>query len=144
MVDEEDKVDVFLLHYTELVTHTYDNRKVFDFEIASWSQASVDEEILSSNYRVYPGDGDIVLNFATSTEVEHWEEYVAFGYTQWMTGMGGLLSITTAVFFWVSYLIAILFGDGIGMGILPGLSFNFSSYEHVHWMIARLRDKKAI
>jgi len=143
-VDDDEKVDLFLFRYSEIVTKLHNNGKVHDFEISGWSQATPEIDFLSSYYLINANSGDIVLNIASSPKIEHWEEYVAFGYTDWITGMGGLLTLITAMFFWVSYLIAILFGDRISMGILPGLSFNFASYEHVNWLVARLRMTKEV
>jgi len=72
--------------------------------------------------------------------VEHWEEYVAFGYEDWITGMGGLFSLITFVFFWISYYVAVYFGDGETMGILPIMSFSFYNFEETHWIKRRLRQ----
>jgi hypothetical protein len=46
--------------------------------------------------------------------------------------MGGILSISSTVFFWGAYYLAVGFGDKNAMGILPAMSFVFDNFETVH------------
>ena len=63
--------------------------------------------------------------------VEHWVEYIDYDYYDWLSGMGGVLSISAIVFFWGAYYMAVIFGDKNEMGILPEMSFVFSNFENV-------------
>ena len=85
----------------------------------------------------------MLLHIKPDLQVDNWKEYVALGYGDWFTGMGGLFSIIVTGFLWVAYGTAVFFGDGLSMGILPGLSYNFFSYEEVMWIKKGL-DKSGI
>merc|ERR1719317_446697 len=135
---DDGMVDIFLIGYQETVTHRYrSNEQYFKFDV-TWSQTTKSPESFSASTNSTVQDSWIVLRVEPNFEVQHWEEYVAFSYGDWLTGMGGLFSLVTTGFLWTSYGIAQCCGDGISMGILPGLSFNFFSYEELMWIKNRL------
>jgi len=141
-VDEVDMVDCNVVNYDETVTHKHGSDvEHHDIEMG-WTQTTLHIDDLYIIADVITESTDIVLFITPNLEVEHWFEYVAFGYTDWMTGMGGLSSLLCATFLWVSYYIAMYFGDGFSMGILPGLTFTFSNYEDVHWIKRKMHQSE--
>jgi len=75
--------------------------------------------------------GMMDITFRGNLMIEHWEEYVSYSYYDWISGMGGMLSIASITFLWGAYYIAVVFGDKNTMGILPGISFVFSNLETI-------------
>jgi len=78
------------------------------------------------------GAGEILITFRGNLMIEYWEEYVAYNYYDWISGLGGMLSISSIIFFWGAYYLVVLFGEENIMGILPGISFVFSNLEKIH------------
>jgi len=140
---DDGKVDVFMIGYKETVTHKYrtnDNFSNFDI---TWSQTMKSIEYFTGVANMTLEDRSLLLRIEPNLEVDHWKQYVAFSYSDWLTGMGGMFSLMTTGFLWASYGLALFCGDGISMGILPGLSFNFFSYEELMWIKNRL-DKTGL
>lgn len=134
LIEGDESIDLFVVEYTETVHHKYQSdEQTSDFEITS-SRTTATIDYFHTQHNVLVSDTDIAIWIVPSLKVEHWQEYVAFGYENWLAEMGGLLSISVPLFFWVSYYIAVCFGDGISMGILPGLSFTFFNFEGLEWM----------
>jgi len=135
---DDGNVNVFLFEYTEIVTHKYhSNTEYYDFDI-SWSQTTSSLDFLLELHGVVAESSDIILVFTPDLKIEHWNEYVTFGYWNWLTAMGGLLTIAGVVFFKVSFQLAKRGENGSSMGILPFLSSNFSTYENVHLLRIRV------
>jgi len=89
-VGNNEEVNIFLFEYSEIVTHKYNSDdKYYDFEV-TWAQVSTALDFLSDYWGVVAKSSDILLLFKPDLEVEHWAQYVAFGYGTWFTGMGGL------------------------------------------------------
>jgi len=141
-LDEVDIVDLNVVFYDETVTHKHGSDVKQHDIMMRWTQTTLHIDDLYIVANVIAESTDIVLLLTPNLEVEHWFEYVAFGYTDWMTGMGGLSSLLCATFLWVSYYIAMYFGDGFSMGILPGLTFTFSNYEDVHWIKRKMHQSE--
>jgi len=74
----------------------------------------------------------IDFTFRSSLMVEHWAEYVEYDYFDWCSAMGGIISISSVLFFWGAYYIAIICGEKNVMGILPLISFIFDNFERIH------------
>jgi len=130
--------NLFMIGYQETVVQKHQsNQKYSKFDV-TWSQTKKSLDYFDAVGNLTVEDGWILLRVEPNFKIEHWEEYVAFTYYNWLTGMGGLLSLLVSGFLWTSYWIAMSCGDGISMGILPGLSFNFFSYEELMWMKNRL------
>merc|ERR1719193_1603984 len=131
-------VDVFMIGYQETVIHTWRTQEEYANFDLTWSQTMKSTAFLREAAGLALEDQSILLRIDPDLEVDHWREYVAFSYSDWLTGMGGLFSLITTGFLWSSYGLAVCCGDGISMGILPGLSFNFFSYEESMWIKNRL------
>jgi len=135
---DDGMVDVFMIGYKETVTHKHESHENYSSFDVSWSRTKKTPSYFFAAGNITVQDSWLLLRIEPNSEVEHWGEFVAFTYYDWLTGMGGLFSLMATVFLWTSYGIAQCCGDGISMGILPGLSFNFFSYEEVMWMKNRL------
>jgi len=135
---DDGMVDIFMIGYRESVTHKYrTNEQYSNFDL-TWSQTMKSTAFLATVSNMAIDDSSFIIRIEPNLEVDHWSEYIAFSYSDWLTGMGGLFSLMTTGFLWTSYGLALCCGDGISMGILPGLSFNFFSYEELLWIKNRL------
>merc|ERR1719382_1628655 len=77
-------------------------------------------------------DSDILALVLPDLLVDHWEEYVEYGYWEWFTAMGGLFSITCAAFFWISYYVGIMLGhDFAEVVILSQMSLIYWNIENI-------------
>jgi len=138
---DNETIHMFMTRWDETVTQMHKS-ELFYHDIVEYleSESIVSIHLLNVTEGIAADSSDICILLEPDLEVEHWGQYVAFGYFQWLTGMGGLLSLMTTTFFLVSYYTTAFLGSGISMGILPCLSFNFSSYEDVHWIKNKLRQ----
>jgi len=113
--------------YDERVVRTWQNGYINYFTSSlGWYY---EEE--NDNYTADREPGELELTFRGNLMIDYWEEYVAYGYYDWLSGMGGMLSISSIIFFWVAYYLAVIFGEKNTMGILPGISFVFSNLETI-------------
>lgn len=135
---DDNMVDVFIIEYQEAVTHKYNSNYQYSSFDVTWSHTVAQPVFFTEIANFTLNDSWIYLDINPNFEVDHWWEYVAFGYSDWLTGMGGLFSLMTTSFLWFSYCLSLCYGDGVSMGILPGLSFNFFSYEGILWMKNKL------
>jgi len=111
-----------IIGYQERVIRTWNNEDVHSFSISmEWY----------SQRELY-SDCSIDLTFRGNLKVEHWEEYVEYGYFDWLSAMGGIMSIARVTFLWGAYHLAVLFGEKNHMGILPQISFIFDNRERIH------------
>jgi len=81
--------------------------------------------------------GWIDFVFRGNLMVEHWAEYVEYGYFDWLSNMGGIISISSILFLWGAYYIAVLSGETSHMGILPQISFIFANFEKISLVTER-------
>jgi hypothetical protein len=130
---------VFFIEYKEKVTKMYDSE-----EEVSMIESELTQEIWARASDIYARTGfdvqkgDVVINFKPDLSVEHWIEYVSYGYLDWVTGMGGLFSLMTTIFFWFAYYLTKVPGNEGSVGILPEMSFVFANFE----MIQGIRYEK--
>jgi len=115
------------IDYDERVVRTWRNGYINYFTSSlGWYY---EEE--NDNYLTVWEAGELNLTFRGNLMIDYWEEYVAYGYYDWLSGMGGMLSISSIIFFWVAYYLAVIFGEKNTMGILPEISFIFSNFETI-------------
>lgn len=81
-----------------------------------------------------PSDGILRITGRPNLRVEYWTEYVSFGYSDWVFGMGGLYSFFAVGFFLIAYRTALCCNDNWSMGILPRFSIVFRNLEMIHWL----------
>jgi len=80
----------------------------------------------------FGASGEMLLMVKPDLLVDHWTEYISYGYVDWIMAMGGLLSVCAAVFFYGASKIPMVFdGDTASMGILPVFSYTFYNYDKV-------------
>jgi hypothetical protein len=116
----------FSIEYTEKVTRMINDKNMKHFESSlTWWDSEAYPQNSSKN-------GIVDLEITTDLKVEHWQEYVEYGYLEWLTALGGILNLCSFGFFQVAYLIALTAGKGSTMGILPELSFTYSNLEMVN------------
>jgi len=130
----------YLVKYREIVTHMVDHTTVSEIEIEleeSWDGMDywwyLEENALGDyayGDMMYGQDPDytygLIVTFKPDLVVEHWEEYVQYGYWDWVAGMGGVLSIFMLIFFKAASWIAKYMGKN-SLGILPPIS---AAYKH--------------
>jgi len=115
------------IDYTEKVTHTWDEGSVNYF-----ASTLVDyNEVKKPNILPLSDDGLLTIEFKWNSIIEHWEEYVDYDYYDWLSGMGGMISLASTLFFWGAYRLAVIFEEGFSMGILPEMSFIFENKETI-------------
>jgi len=110
------------VEYDEKVVSMYDNEELvfITTSLGGYWESDYDEDLAIFQ-----------LSIRGNPLVEYWEEYVAYDLIDWFFGMGGLLSISSVVFFWVAYYLSMFFGEKSTMGILPEFSFAFYNLEHI-------------
>jgi len=79
-------------------------------------------------------DGMLRIKAIPNLRVEYWTEFVAFGYSDWVFGMGGLYNFFAVGFFYTAYYAAACCNDNWSLGILPRLSFVFNNLEMILWL----------
>jgi len=128
---EDEAHQMFVIEYSEKVTKKYRSTEevgIIESELTQTLWPSAEETYSIAGIEVEKGD--LVFSFKPDLSVEHWEEYVAFGYWDWLTGMGGIFSLMSTIFFWFAYYLAKL-TDPDGVGILPEMSFVFANFETI-------------
>jgi len=119
------EVLVYDIDYDEKVIHILDSDEPTYYISTEFGGQEVEDILDNETY------GELQMRFSTSRLVEVWSEYIEYGYTDWITAMGGMLSISSVVFFWGAYFLALILGDRKGMGILPKFYMVFSNYEDI-------------
>jgi len=103
-----------------------------------YSEKAVDDNHYFTNSIAWSSelsaDGMFRISARPNLRVEYWTEYVAFGYSDWIFGMGGLYNFFAIGFFYTAYYAADRCNDNWSMGILPRFSFIFSNLEMVLWL----------
>jgi len=108
--------------YTVDYTETIVNDKHYIANSIAWSSQ------MSSN-------GIFQFTARPNLRVESYTEYVVFGYSDWVFGMGGLYNVFAVGFFYAAYYAAVFCNDNYwSMGILPRLSFIFQNFELILWL----------
>jgi hypothetical protein len=137
--DDDNEVEVFIIEWSESIHRKYNSDHEYSSFESAVSKNSASIDFLRHNYNILIKDTQILIMILPDMKVEHWEEYVPFGYSNWLAEMGGFFSLITTGFLWIAYYIATFFGDGILMGILPALSFSFFNFEGLQWIKSRSR-----
>jgi len=115
------------IDYDERVVRTWQNGYINYFTSSlGWYYENENDSYLADMEA-----GVLELTFRGNLMIDYWQEYVAYGYYDWLSGMGGMLSISSIIFFWVAYYLSLVFGEKNTMGILPGISFVFNNLETI-------------
>jgi len=130
--DENEALELFFIEYSEKVTQKYRSTKaVYTMESqlrqSIWTTA--EDALGRTGFQVQKGD--LILIYKPDLSVDHWTEYVAFGYWDWLTGIGGMFSIMSTVFFLFAYYLSKIFATDGSVGILPEMSFVFANFEEI-------------
>jgi len=129
----ENKVEVYVVSYQESVTSRLGTNNTNNMETHSRFSANMPIGKVQQLMNISADVGDIVVMVLPDLRVDHWEEYVEYGYWDWVTALGGLFSITCAVFFWVSYYGGIMLGhDTVELGILGEMSWIYWNIENIY------------
>jgi len=111
------------IDFDEKVTRKWNNEDVHLFSSSlAWYEKKVLKDWEANS---------VVLTFRGNVEIEHWVEYLDYGYYEWFAGMGGLVGLSSIVFYWVGHKLAILLGTDKEMGILPKISKVYMNFENV-------------
>jgi len=119
-----------IIDFQERVIRKYGNEYAHVFSTSLEWYGPMNRDFLNES-------GWIDFQFRGNLMVEHWAEYVEYGYFDWLSNMGGIISISSILFLWGAYYIAVLFGETSHMGILPQISFIFSNYEKISLVTER-------
>lgn len=125
------------IDYNEKITRTWSNgyNSYFTSSLGEYSETLRDNSDQDPETPPEETNEDVclvTLLFRGDLRIEYWKEYVEYDYYEWLSGMGGTFSISSIFFFWGAYQIAVNFGDGFTMGILPEISFVYKNLESVH------------
>jgi len=115
-----------MIRYRERVTHTLDNKNI----------RTIENEL--AMYYEVPGEGGFSVALLPDLNIEHWEEYVEYGYWDWVGAMGGIFSLLSVVYFVVAKRIAVYSGS-LDLGILPAMSDVFRNQEDIGIMKHKLQ-----
>jgi len=110
-----------IIDYQERIVHKLNNE---DDHLFSTSLEWYDQVVSEGGW--------LNLTFKGNLMVEHWAEYVEYGYFDCFSGMCGIISMSSIPFLWGAYYLAVFFGDKKHMGILPQISFIFDNFERIH------------
>jgi len=130
--DSDESHQLFFIEYNEKVTKKYSNSEEvsrIESRLAQTVWTTVQDSYSRSMIEV--DKGDLLFLFKPDLSVDHWMEYVAFGYWDWITGMGGIFSLVSTLFFWLAYYLGRLCGSEGSVGILPEMSFTFANLEMI-------------
>jgi len=128
---DDDELEVFTIDYSEKVTKKYSgSEEEFMESVISQTFVSTPEDV-KSRIGIDAKKGDIILFIHPDLQVEHWQEFVDFGYWEWVAGMGGLFSIVSVVFFSIASCAGTLVGENASLGILPWMSKSFANKEGI-------------
>ena len=122
---------LFNVHYNEKVLNKLDGS----------SESTIVTTVAGhSEFEYYTNDSLHVLLDA-DLSVEHWKEYLEYGYIEWIMAMGGVISLGMTTFFFCSWQVVSL-TDGIHMGILPTISLLYSNYYTINEVVNTLKRRK--
>jgi len=130
--DDDEAHQIFFIEYNEKVTKKYrSNEEVSTIESRLAQKICTTAEDSYSRTMIKVRKGDLLFHFKPNLAVDHWMEYVDFGYWDWLTSIGGIFSLMSTLFFWLAYYLAILFASDGSVGILPEMSFVFANFEMI-------------
>jgi len=96
------------------------------------------ESELEMFYEIPYEYGSFSVEFLPDLKIEHWQEYVEYGYWDWIGAMGGIFSLLYVVYFVVGKYIAVYSGSE-DLGILPAMSNVFRNQEDIGIMKRKLQ-----
>jgi len=104
-----------------------------------WSKKT--EHFFDINLAIYETDaylgfGVLSIVFIPDLKVDHWIDYVDFGYYDCVGMMSGILSFLVVAFLWIAYGIAKCFKETKTLGILPKLSIKFANRKALNLLNA--------
>merc|ERR1719320_259636 len=101
MVEDDEEVEMFLIEYSESIHHKWKSNVEHSYFERMSKKRSISLDFMEAN-NFFASDTDIVLLIVPDMKVEHWQEYVTFGYDNWLSEMGGLFSLMTTGYLWIS------------------------------------------
>jgi len=114
-------------------TIDYDERNVHHWQKGHVSYITATLELYSEYENNFDSQvGSVSLIFRPNLMIGYWEEYVDYGYYNWISSLGGMLSICSVTFFFGAYRLSKIFGEENTLGILPGISMVYSNLEKIH------------
>jgi len=126
-------VQLHVVSYEESVTSRLGTNHRNSIEIYSRSTTGMPPVEAQQWLNISADYGDVIVQVLPDLLVDHWEEYVEYGYWDWLTAMGGLFSIICVVYFSVSYHVGLKLGhDTFELGILSEMSLIHRNIEHIH------------
>jgi len=143
--ESEDFVTIYVVSYEESVTRRIDTENTGSLETDFRHSGTMSPSSVKQHMNVSTNNSDILVVVLPDLLVDHWEEFVEYGYWEWVTAMGGLFSITCAVFFWISYYLGLMFEHDIAeVGILGEMSLIYWNIENIHMMKKLLKQSGII
>jgi len=140
---EKNKVTLSKVFYEERVTEKPSSKT--STEELSWTGKPLefwDVKDLDLHLNITADLNETVLFVIPDLQVEYWEEYVDYGYQDWLMAMGGMLSIVSTIFFWMAYYVAIFLDDGVSrVGILGEMSFLYSNFANIGLIKQTIKQK---
>jgi len=99
----------------EIVVHKMDGSKEIFFK----STIEGENSLQTPYDPIFSVPGLVLLELEADLLVEHWEEYIHYGYVEWFMAMSGLTSFAIAAFFVIASITAKSFNNYASLGILP-------------------------
>jgi len=130
--EDDESHQLFFIEYNEKVTKMYRGTVevgTIESQLTQTIWTTAEDSYIRTKIEVEKGD--LVFLFKPDLSVDYWTEYVAYGYWDWLTGMGGIFSLMSTIFFWVAYYLAKLSDEDGHVGILPDMSFTFANFEMI-------------
>jgi len=123
-----DKWLLYLIGYKERVTHTLENENIrtIENELVTW-------------YEIPDAKNGFWVELLPDFNIEHWGEYLQYGFWDWVGAMGGIFSLLSVVYFVVAKRIAVYSGS-LDLGILPAMSDVFRNQEDIGIMKRKLQE----
>jgi len=118
---------IFEIEYTETVNHRLNGSTESDI------RTSVFDHYCTDRYSFK----QILLRLRSDFEVEHWEEYLDYGYVDWFVGMGGLVTFMISVFLFVAGKMWIALSEKESTGILRLIS-GLHKLKEIVWDLAAM------
>jgi len=140
---EESKVTFSIVSYEERVTDKQNrNTRTEELSFTGKPLEFWDVKELDMHLNITADLGETVLLIIPDLQVEYWEEYVDYGYSDWLMAMGGMLSIVSTIFFWMAYYVGKFLDDGVSrVGILGEMSFLYSNFGNIRWIKQTINQK---
>jgi len=113
------------IQYTERVVHRLDGSTEHYFSV---SRYDVWVDITDYWERTY---GSVTIVLFGDLSVEHWKEYLEYGYIDWFVGMGGMITFAITAFVFVASKIPSAVNDQQSTGVLAKILLLYKLKEIV-------------